>query len=333
MKRLLTVLTVLSVGSMVSPNTTLAGNPKPAQGDARRSMGNLAPKQPAPRQTAVQPPAAEPRRDRQAHGQHRIHNHPYNGGVYRRSRSYYPYDYGCGYGYDPYQPRYAYSSHYSPYYPAPVFLPAEVLYGPQAVNRFMGWGNFNRPPANVNVFVAPDRNNQGAGNPAPNANRTNPTPPVANRQSQSEAQKYIGHGDTHFGSQAYQDAYLRYRKAARAAPQSAEAYFRQCWALMGMGRPDLAARAVRRGLDLDPGWPDSRFNVDELYGDNQMAKRAHADALAKAAEEDPKDSDLLFMLGVRLHFDGEPDRAAIFFKRAKQLAPGDTAHLDAFTKM
>ena len=116
----------------------------------------------------------------------------------------------------------------------------------------------------------------------------------------------------------------------RAAPQLADGYFRQGYALAAMGRYDLAARAIKRGLGLDPTWPRSDFNNHELYGDNRLAKTAQLDAMAKAAEEKPHDADLLFLLGVLLHFDGQPDRAATFFKRAGQLAGGDDAHLRAF---
>ncbi len=58
--------------------------------------------------------------------------------VYPRYQVVYPPAYGYGYGYPaygyPYPPVY-----YGPrYYPGPVFVPAETLYGPAAVQRFMG---------------------------------------------------------------------------------------------------------------------------------------------------------------------------------------------------
>ena len=51
------------------------------------------------------------------------------------------YPYGYGYGYDPYRDYYP----VYPYYPGPVFLPAETLYGPEAVKRFMGADKMNQP--------------------------------------------------------------------------------------------------------------------------------------------------------------------------------------------
>lgn len=58
-------------------------------------------------------------------------------------RHYVPYPYGDGY-----YPRYSHSPYYHyPYgyyrgylYPPPVYVPAERLYGPQAMRRFMGVG-------------------------------------------------------------------------------------------------------------------------------------------------------------------------------------------------
>ena len=49
--------------------------------------------------------------------------------------------------------------------------------------------------------------------------------------------------------------------------------------------------------------------LKELYGADNMTKNAHRDALAEAAEANPNDADLLFLLGVHLHFDGQADRA------------------------
>ena len=315
MRRFLLVFGVVIVAAGVVGDL-LAANPVFPQGDARRSMGNLRPKQPTPNS---RPPAAQSHRGQSHHAPYHRPGYyrPSYGGVYRDPYQYDPY----GYDYGPYD--YPYHYPYPPYYIAPLYIPAEELYGPQAVNRFMGWGNWNRPPLNVRVIVPPK--NEEAAEPQ------KPVPRAINPQSVATAWKYIGYGDAHFAAQKYQDAYLRYRKAARAAPQLAEVYFRQGYALMTTGRYDLAARAIRRGLKLDPGWPRSDFNHNELYGDNLAAKTAHVDAMAAAAEKAPHDADLLFLVGVHLHFDGQPDRAAAFFKRAGQLAGGDDAHIRAFT--
>lgn len=141
-----------------------------------------------------------------------------------------------------------------------------------------------------------------------------------NRDSLALAGKFIGYGDNHFAAQRYNEANQRYKTAAGVAPGLAEACFRQGFALTAMGRYELAIKAFKRGLDLDPAWAASGFRIDTLYRDNEMAKKSHLDALAKATSGEQLDPDMLFLLGVLLYFDGQSERAAPFFQRANQLA-------------
>ena len=227
-----------------------------------------------------------------------------------------------GYGWPYYPPGYG----YGPVYYPPVWMPAEHLYGPQAVQRFMG----ARPPPGaargasvVAVLENGEKQQEEDKKKKPNLRGTN-------RQSLDLAWRFIGFGDAHFENQKYLDANQRYRKATQAAPQLADARFRHGCALIALGRYDAAAKAIKRGLALDPDWPKSNFKVDDLYGRNQMAKKAHLDVLAKEAGKDPNNADLLFLVGVFLHFDGQPQRAKVFFQKAAQLAAGDDAHIRAF---
>jgi len=108
--------------------------------DLRRSMGNLRPDHP----TAV-PAIQGSNRYRYQRGRNRgpvVQPPVYRGQSYPR---YYP-NYGWNnryyapnYGYNPYY-GYRYPSRYyrGPLYYPPVIIPAERLYGPQAVQRFMG---------------------------------------------------------------------------------------------------------------------------------------------------------------------------------------------------
>jgi hypothetical protein len=215
---------------------------------------------------------------------------------------------GAGYGASYLLPYYG----ASPYFvPPPLYVPADTLYGPEA-----GSG----PPG---VIVAPQgklQNDAGLDDKLPARG--------SGHDSLALAAKFIGFGDAHFHTQRYGDAYQRYRTAIETAPGLAEACFHQAFALVALGRYEQAAKMLKRGLALDPGWPKSGFKVADLYGRNALAKNAHVDAMARAANLDPSDADLLFLLGVWLHFDGQPDRAAPFFKRAAQLADGP--HIRAF---
>jgi len=184
----------------------------------------------------------------------------------------------------------------------------------------------NRPPPEVNVIVRPN----GDRNPSePPKARMLPRR-AAHPQVLARAWKFIGFGDAHFADQRYVDALDRYRKAAQAAPQLADAYFRQGLVHAALGRYPSAMKAIRRGLALEPKWPRSGFRLEELYGDDDAAKDAHLEALAQAAEENPHDADLLFLVGVYLQFDGQAERATPFFQRAAQLAGPEASHIQAF---
>ena len=64
----------------------------------------------------------------------------------------------------------------------------------------------------------------------------------------------------------------RYRKASQSAPQLADAWFRQGFALSAMGRYDLAVTAIKRGLKLNPNWAKSDFDLKELYGPDKLLR-------------------------------------------------------------
>jgi hypothetical protein len=89
--------------------------------NTRRSMGNLRPTPPAtprPNRTIVVVP----------HPYYGRYGHPYY-------RPYYP----GGYGHYPYyHPPYPY--YHGPVVYPPIYVPPETMYGPRAMNRFMGWG-------------------------------------------------------------------------------------------------------------------------------------------------------------------------------------------------
>jgi tetratricopeptide (TPR) repeat protein len=151
-----------------------------------------------------------------------------------------------------------------------------------------------------------------------------------NAKSNAAAWKFIGYGDAQFAKQKYAEANDRYRKAAHSAPQLGEAQFRQGFALAAMGRCDLAAAAMKRGLKLDPAWPKSHFELEQLLGADKAAKKAMLDALAEAVTAKPADADRLFVLGVCLHFDGQSDRAATLFARAEEIIGDNVGHIEAF---
>jgi tetratricopeptide (TPR) repeat protein len=179
--------------------------------------------------------------------------------------------------------------------------------------------------------------NGGAAMADPPARDDPPEPKArADRASNSHANelawKYIGYGDTLFAKQKYSEANDRYRKAARSAPQIAAPWFREGFALAAGGRYDLSAAAVKRGLKLDPDWPKSNVDLDQLFGGNAAAKKACLDALAAAVKDKPADADRVFMLGVLLHFDGQLNRATALFEHAEEIAGNNVGHIEAFLR-
>jgi hypothetical protein len=207
-----------------------------------------------------------------------------------------------------------------------LLWPSYVYY-PPFFGPYYGW---------TNPFQAP----RLASNPAPAAvdpPAPRPAPsdlPKAKVRATSaawkaRAGKFIGYGDTNFGKQSYLAAVERYKTAAQMAPDVAEPYLRQGFAFVAMGNYPSAARAFRRGLAIRSDWTDTPFRLDEIY-DDQIAKTAHLETLAKAVETNPLDADLLMLLGLQIFFDGQPQRAEVFFARAAQLGGNEDGLLDSF---
>ncbi len=302
------------------------GNLRPSQAndeanfDLRRSMGNLRPDRshdgPAPPGRGVD----YGRIEHDPVGPDYVREYPYYGDLYWPPYYARPYDY----------PYYVYPPRYRWRYPycAPLYIPAQPMYGPEALMRFLGVQQVNlagrmaaNPPIGA-VGVQGQRANEAE----------QPVRRASNERAFELGWRFIGFGDAHFANQKYRDAYGRYKKAAEAAPSLADAYLRQAFALVALGNYPQAVKVLKRGLDLDPGWPGGEFQVDELYGSSQLEKTAHLGDLAQAAADQPNDADLLFLLGVLFHFDGEPERAAPLFQRAAQLS-GNPAHLEAFVEL
>lgn len=294
------------------PETPLGNNPNPV------IWGGQQPKPAAP----TPQPAAKPAADDHDGHHHGGQQPAYYPGVYGRVHRYDTYRvYG-----DPYYDFYDYPSFYYAY-PPPIWIPAENVYGPQAMLRFMGVGGSGEalsPAGNPGLAL---RSNLDSDTPEPKGQDRS-----TNAQANALAWRFIGFGDAQFAQQKYVDANVRYRKAVSAAPQLADARFRQGFALAAIGRYEQAVAAMKRGLKLDPNWTKSGFDIKDLCGDDELVKDAYIDALATAADKNSNDANLLFLLGVSLHFDGQAERAKTFFDRAAKLAGNDAEHIRAFAK-
>jgi hypothetical protein len=222
------------------------------------------------------------------------------------------------YWYDPYP-------YGGAYYPGPIvlpplYLPAEQMYGPQAVRQFMG---LNNPAPAQNVIIANKLPDLDAGDARPRVR-------ISNMASKAQAGKFIAFGDALFFKQNYNSALERYRSASLSASDLPETYLRQGFALVAMGRYESAAKVMRRGLLLQNDPSRLTMRLDQLYKENRAAKSAHLESLAREVEGNPQSADLLLLLGLQLFFDGQPDRAAPVFERCKQLDGNEDGAITGF---
>lgn len=211
-------------------------------------------------------------------------------------------------------------------YGAPLVVAAPNRAGPPALPRGNDWPRRAAPMRPIVRRPAPQPEPRGFGVLADDENDDDqdepaPRPAVrpANAATMARARQFVVFGDERFREQQFSLAYQRYKKAAQAAPDLAEAYFRQGLAQIALGRYATAAAAIKRGLAFQPRWAGSDFRLDQLYDDNRLAKTNHLERLAEAVAHDADNADLLFLVGVELHFDGQADRARPFFERAADL--------------
>lgn len=230
------------------------------------------------------------------------------------------------YFYQPYGVFYSAGSNRVDYNLPPVYQPAELAYGPQALKQFFGLDRdyATRPvlPASRLVDLSTTKRE-----PVIAASVRGSSPAELAR-----ARRDVTNGDRLFRDGKYHEALQKYKSASRQATDLAEAHFRQGISLIATGRYELAATSVKKGIQLSPEFVVSGFRLDEIYGDAHLAKSTHVESLARAALERPDDSDMLFLLGMFLHLDGESDRAKKFFRRASELAGSADAHVRPWLK-
>jgi hypothetical protein len=199
------------------------------------------------------------------------------------------------------------------------------------------WGPF--PPVGPPMVMPPLQGGQAGQVPQPgfgvmvpenDSVSQGPRLRVSNAETRARAATFIEHGDEHFRKQKFNEAYGRYRDAAKEAPDLAEPYLREAFALSAIGQYENAAKALRRGLAIKPDWAQAGFQLKSLYGANKIAKIAHRESLAKEVAEHPQSADLMFLLAVVLYCDDNPQRSQAFFLRAKTLEPGDPAYIKGF---
>jgi len=119
-------------------------------------------------------------------------------------------------------------------------------------------------------------------------------------------------GDEHLRKQNWQHAYVEYKKAVEVADDRAEAHFRLGIALVTIQHYDTALLEFQRALHLDPQLPQSGLTLRSLYGDNSdLTINSIISRITAYAEQDIRDPNRLFLLGLMLHFHGNPQAREI----------------------
>ncbi len=113
-------------------------------------------------------------------------------------------------------------------------------------------------------------------------------------------------GDEHLRRQSWLNAYAEYKKAVDVAGDRAEAHFRLGIALVTIQHYDTALLAFQRALHLDPQLPQSGLTLRSLYGEgSDLTINSVISRLTANAEQDIRDPNRLFLLGLMLHFHGD----------------------------
>lgn len=163
---------------------------------------------------------------------------------------------------------------------------ASQAFGPAAANRFAGGALAATAPPRRASLPAETRRQRAAS--------------IAQSAARDNAARLLAAGDAFFREQKFDAALLRYRKAGAAAPRDAAPLARRAMVHVAQRRYDLAAQALRKALDIEPGLADSEFRLHELYGAQTAMQRRHCQELLAAAAAQPADGDRALVAGALL---------------------------------
>jgi tetratricopeptide (TPR) repeat protein len=144
------------------------------------------------------------------------------------------------------------------------------------------------------------------------------------------ADRLISSGDTAFADQVYARSTARYREAIARAPDYSEPHFRLAHAYVATRQYNLALTSALMALELAGGSRRDGFSLAELYRGNKFSRRKHDDQLRDAALREPDDGGLQFLIGMTLHYGGNPLQAREHFREAARLAGPQKAYARHF---
>lgn len=157
-------------------------------------------------------------------------------------------------------------------------------------------------------------NQQRWGNDLPQAKPDPITRPALPSSTEAKLRSLRAqvNGDEQMRKQNWQHAYVEYKKAVEAADDRADAHLRLGIALLTIQHYDTAMIELQRAFHLDPQLPQSGLTLRSLYGDNSdLTINSIISRLTAHAEQDIRDPNRLFLLGMMLHFHGNPQAREI----------------------
>lgn len=179
---------------------------------------------------------------------------------------------------------------------------------------------------------------QFAGAPAPDPVAIQPKvvdiqPRPSNLEAKRKSIRLEAMGDQAFARRDWADAYQRFKQAAEQAGDRAEPREKMAFTLLAQGLYGMAALEMKRAVAIDRNWPRTGASLETLFGPNsELFRNNLLHRLAGWVREDIRDPDRLFVMGVVLHFNGQPDKAIEFLKTAAELTQG-AAHVTAFLEL
>jgi hypothetical protein len=138
-------------------------------------------------------------------------------------------------------------------------------------------------------------------------------------------------GDQRLRQQKWSEARAAYRSSVDAAPDRAEGHLRLGLCLVAIQRFEPAIHEFKRALFIDPLVPRTGQISKAIFGpDSQMTRSSIISKLTDWVRDDYTNPDRLFLMGVILHFEGDP-RGLEFFEAAKRMKRnGDVSHIELF---
>jgi hypothetical protein len=160
-------------------------------------------------------------------------------------------------------------------------------------------------------------------------------PRASNLEAKRRSIRFEAMGDDAFARRAWSDAYQRYKQAGEQAQDRVEPRYKLAYTMVAQGLYGMAALEFKRAVSISRDFPLTGPSLEVVYGPNsELLRNSILEKVAGWVREDIRDPDRLFVMGVMLHFNKEPDKAVQFLRMAVQVTEGTspaTAFLEPAT--